>query len=92
MLQKEPEKVKQSAFIEEIGGSDEDEENIESWEIEQKIDDSELIESSSYGFANRQTDVFQRLEEEAMELFDRTNIATVPNAQRTNMRLDFEEK
>lgn len=85
--------MKKSAFIEEIGGSDEDEdeENIESWEIEQKIDESALIGSSSYGFANRQTDVFQRLEEEALELFDRTNIATVPNAERTNMRLDFEE-
>jgi len=91
MLEKS--KVEKRNLIEPMSDEEMDEEeNIETWEIEQKVENSEILENSSYGFANREADIFQKISEEAVELFDKIDIAKIENKKRTELRIEFEEK
>ena len=95
LLQKEPVGVKPE-LIEAMDGDDDfeedEEDNIESWEIDQQVVDTELVTAATYGFANRKADIFQKLSEEAMELFDKVDIAITENQNRTKLRIDWEQK
>ena len=57
-----------------------------------KVIDTDVITTSTYGFGNNQSDVFQKLTEESSELFEKLDIASVPNRERPQMRIDFEKE
>ena len=80
--------------IEVIDDNDEfdEEEELQNWEIEQEINEQPLLNDSTYGFANRQQDIFQRLSEEASELFELYNLAQVTNQNRQKERLLAEQE
>jgi len=69
-----------------------EEEAIQNWEIEQSIvnEEKDLVQNSTYGFGNERSDIFQKLEEESSELFENYQISTVPNDQRSKLRLEAE--
>jgi len=67
------------------------EEALQNWEMEQTVDDEKVANTeSTYGFANRRSDIFQRLSEEASELFELYTIAQVSNQDRTKERVTAE--
>ena len=69
-----------------------EEEELQNWEIEQEINEQPLLNDSTYGFANRQQDIFQRLSEEASELFELYNVAQITNQNRQKERLLAEQE
>ena len=72
---------------------DYEEEEIEDWEMPQEIaSEAPITEGSTYGFANLRSDIFQRLREESSELFDYLEVSTVRNAERTEIRVLFEQE
>ena len=68
------------------------EENIESWEIVQKIETENINTKSTYGFANSRADIFQKLSEEATELFEDFEIAKIENNKRAELRIQCEQR
>ena len=98
MLQKLLDTKKQPTVLNGIEVIDDDcedyeEEEIEDWEMPQEItSEAPITEGSTYGFANLRSDIFQRLREESSELFDYLEVSTVRNAERTEIRVLFEQE
>ena len=49
-----------------------------------------LILESTYGFGNKRFDIFQKMEEEASELFENYKISKIPNSERRELRISAE--
>ena len=60
--------------------------------LSSKCPEKSIISDSTYGFGNERSDIFQKLEEESSELFENYKISTVPNDERSKLRLEAENE
>ena len=60
--------------------------------VSSECPEKSIISDSTYGFGNERSDIFQKLEEESSELFENYKISTVPNDQRSKLRLEAENE
>ena len=81
-----PKKTEKVPKIEVLDGDDDyeemEEEELQNWEMEQNLEEPDILSNSTYGFANKRSDIFQKLSEEATELLEMYNIASMPNKVR----------
>ena len=81
-----PKKTEKVPKIEVLDGDDDyeemAEEELQNWEMEQNLEEPDILSNSTYGFANKRSDIFQKILEEATELLEMYNIASRPNKVR----------